>query len=361
MIQGELVIDKEELTTNELLKYVFDNGIINLSYVQEQVKMNKRKELLEKHPYKIWLGNDNKWYTYIPDEEKGRKLIKRSSQKLIEDYVCSYWKEEMENPTVKEVFYFWIRQKIEYNDICKGTFERYEKDFKRFFENELGFADKRIKSIKPDDIEPFIRKSITEYSLTAKSYGNLRTIIYGIFKCAKKSNYINWSISQTINDMEIPKKAFRKVVKEDDEEAFSDEENTVYEIREYPKTEAGIRTVIVPMEFIDILKKLKDLSGDKEYVFQNNGRLTKTLMIRKRLYLVCTKTEIKKKSPHKLRKTYASILLDNGLDKNMIEGLLGHTQIGTSEKYYHRNRKTDEKKSMIVSNLPEFKNTKLTF
>lgn len=123
----------------------------------------------------------------------------------------------------------------------------------------------------------------------------------------------------------------------------NDEGNIVYEIREYPKTEAGIRTVIIPMEFINILKKLKGLSGDKEYVFQNNGRLTKTLMVRKRLYLVCAKTGIKKKSPHKLRKTYASILLDNGLDKNMIEGLLGHTQIGTSEKYYHRNRKTDEK------------------
>lgn len=59
----------------ELLKYAVDNGMIDLSCVQEQIEMNKRKELLEKHPYKIWEGKDGKWYTYLPDGE-GRKLKK---------------------------------------------------------------------------------------------------------------------------------------------------------------------------------------------------------------------------------------------------------------------------------------------
>ena len=47
---------------NELLKYAVENGMIDISYVQEQIEMNKRNELLKKHPYKIWEGKDGKWY-----------------------------------------------------------------------------------------------------------------------------------------------------------------------------------------------------------------------------------------------------------------------------------------------------------
>lgn len=45
---------------DDLLKYAVENGMIDLSYVQEQIEMNKRKELLDKHPYKIWEGKDGK-------------------------------------------------------------------------------------------------------------------------------------------------------------------------------------------------------------------------------------------------------------------------------------------------------------
>ncbi len=37
----------------DILHYALENGIIDLSYVQEKVKMNKRKEYLEKHPFTI--------------------------------------------------------------------------------------------------------------------------------------------------------------------------------------------------------------------------------------------------------------------------------------------------------------------
>lgn len=33
---------------------------------------------------------------------------------------------------------------------------------------------------------------------------------------------------------------------------------------------------------------------------------------------------------------------------------MGHSDITTSEKYYHRNRKTLKKKSEIINSIPEF-------
>lgn len=404
----------------DLLKYIEENGMIDLAYVQEQIEMKEREKLLSKHPYSISQGKDGKWRTYLPDEDKGRRMIKRNTKEDIEKEVMLYWKQETENPTIKELFYEWIKRKLEYQDICRGTFNRYEADFKKFFENDSCFSDMRIRQVQSNEIAPFLRKSIVKYSLTAKAYSNLRTLTYGIFKFAKEKGYITWSISQTINDMELPKKAFRRVVKEDNEEVFNDDEmarlldylsatpdilnlgiilmfctgvrvgelvalkwcdvvdnsikirrteityknddgETIIEIRDYPKTEAGIRTVYVPVEFSSILKRLKLLSGNQEYIFWKDEHSIKAMQIRKRLYLACKKTGVRKKSPHKLRKTYVSILLDNGVDKRLVQDVAGHAQISTSERNYHRNRKSDKRKEEILSSLPEFREAKLMF
>ena len=76
----------------ELLKYAIENGMIDTTYVQDMIEMQKRKEILEKHQYSIWEGKNGKWYTYLPDEEKnrGKVLKKRNSQKEIEDLVVDF-------------------------------------------------------------------------------------------------------------------------------------------------------------------------------------------------------------------------------------------------------------------------------
>ena len=121
---------------NDILRFIIESGKIDINDVQNSMEAMKRKELLEKHPYKIWQGQDGKWYTYLPDEKRGRVLKKRATQKAVEDDVIKYWKEETENPTLSELFYEWMHRKLEYQDICAGTFNRYEKDFKRFFEDD---------------------------------------------------------------------------------------------------------------------------------------------------------------------------------------------------------------------------------
>lgn len=104
-----------------------------MSYVQDKVKMVRRKELLERHPYKIGQGKDGNWRTYLPDKEKGRKLVKRSSRQGVEDVVISFWKSEIENPTIKEIFTEWADRKLETGEIKNPTYERYKIDFERFF------------------------------------------------------------------------------------------------------------------------------------------------------------------------------------------------------------------------------------
>ena len=45
-----------KLSDSELLKYAVENGIIDAALLQDKIEMQKRKELLKKHPYSIWEG-----------------------------------------------------------------------------------------------------------------------------------------------------------------------------------------------------------------------------------------------------------------------------------------------------------------
>ena len=43
--------------------------------------MKENKRFLEQHRFDIWQGTNGKWYTYLPDEKKGRIQRQRNSKK----------------------------------------------------------------------------------------------------------------------------------------------------------------------------------------------------------------------------------------------------------------------------------------
>ena len=390
--------------------------MIDVEHIQEQMKMKERQVLLNQHQSKIWQGKDNKWYTYLPDEKEGRILKKRTTKKAIEDVVIAYWKEKTENPSIEDVFYKWINEKLDYNEISKATYDRYITDFKRYFMNDDKFGKQKIKKISGEEIESFIKRTISQQNLSSKSYGNLRTLIYGIFKSCK--NDISFSITQVMGDIQISRRAFKKSIREDELEVFSDQEvaiiekyildnqdiinlgilliffsgirvgelctlriedidnnilkvrrtetiyknvndKYVYEVKEFPKSEAGVRNIVLPTHSIWIVEKIISLNPNGKYLFERDGERIKALFFRKRLYSICIKNGITPKSPHKIRKTYGSILLDNGVDQRFILEQMGHSDISCSENYYHRNRKTLDKKTRIMNDITEFSIAKM--
>ena len=58
------------------------------------------------------------------------------------------------------------------------------------------------------------------------------------------------------------------------------------------------------------------------------------------LYNACDAVGIPRRSPHKIRKTYASILLDNNVAPKLIIETMGHTDISTTNGSYARRKKT---------------------
>lgn len=155
---------------NAVLQYAVEHDMLDVQYVQDQIEMLKREELLKKHPYKIWQGKDGKWRTYLPDEEKGRSMKKRNTEAEIKNIVAVYWKEKTENPTVRELYDEWITDKLKRQEIVKETRDRYNRQFDESLQE---FGKRRIKTIEEFDIEDTILNAIYEHDLTAKGYSNL--------------------------------------------------------------------------------------------------------------------------------------------------------------------------------------------
>lgn len=394
-----------------MLQFALENGMIDESTIQEKMIMNERKKYLEKHPYKIWKGKDGKWYTYLPDKKKTRRQVKRSAKNDLENIVIDYWKDELDNPTIEEVFQEWNDRRLELKKISMATHNRNEQFYKRHYRE---FGKKKIKSLCWEDFEEFLEEQISKHNLSAKAFSGLKGVTKGFLQRARKRKLIDFDVVTNLNEMEISEIEFKRTIKEDCEEVYNDEEfskivnylesnldlqnmgilllfvtgmrvgelvtlkpsdfldntikirrtetrirkenQSVYEVKDFPKTKAGARTVIIPNDYKWLAKKILHQNPFSEFVFtRKNGTRITSNCIRRRLECINQKLGIIQKSPHKIRKTYGSILLDNKIDNKLITDVMGHTTIACTENHYHRNRKTFELKAEILSSIPEFK------
>ena len=129
-------------------------------------------------------------------------------------------------------------------------------------------------------------------------------------------------------------------------------------VKEKPKTQAGVRLVSVALTEKELLVSIKERAETQPWCFcRLDGEQWKRINaagVRKRLARVCSAVGVEYRSPHKIRKTVASILLDGGVDKRFIKDNLGHADIRTTEVSYHKNRRNATQKAELLASLPEF-------
>lgn len=396
---------------NEILNYALQSGIIDINTIQTQIEMNERKKYLEMHEYKKWQDEKGKWNTYLPDEKKGRIRKKKATEKEIDNEIISFWRGKVENPTLDDVFNEWNDRRLELQKISPATHIRNKQCYNRHYKD---FGKKKIKLVDSEVIIDFLEEQIPMHNLSAKAFSNLKGITKGFLKRAKKRKLIDWSIEEAFYDLDVSDVDFKKTIKEDYEEVFNENEMSkvmdyllknqdaknigimlmfvtgirvgelvalkhevfedkyfkirrsetryvnsdgkqVYEVKEYPKTQAGVRDVVIPSDYMWLMNRIRLLNPFGEYIFvDEKGKRMTTNCFRRRLERICRELGIYRKSPHKIRKTYGSILLDNNVDNRMVEGLMGHTDISTTETRYHRNRRTIDNKQNVLSAIPEF-------
>lgn len=400
------------LSDREILNFAFDNGIIDITTIQKQIEMNERIKYLEMHNSRIWESTDGRWYTYVPDAnyEKGRRLIKRNTSRDLEDALVKFYKEWHEEPTIESVFYEWLADKMKYEEIRKQTRDRYKRDFNRFFKE---FGKRKIRYVSEYELEDFIKTSIHDLRLTSKAWSNARTILNGVFRCARKKGYTKINITNFMQELDLSRKSFKKSVKTDEKNVFTNSEvekiveyckkNTsvyhyailvaiytgmrageivalqksdvfdtyiyvhktqvryesadgeiVYEIQDETKTDMGTRKVVIAEPLKPIIKRLMLMTFEDDYIFSKNGIPIKTTALTSSLYRLCDKIEIPRRSMHVLRKTYATNLINAKVEPAVIINQMGHTDFRTTQLHYYHNDKTLEEISIMVGGAMNF-------
>lgn len=399
----------DNISNQELLNFAIKRGIIDIDAIQKEIEMAENLKYLEMHNAKIWQSTDQKWYTFLPDftRKDGKRKLKRNSKEELQKAIIFYYKSIANEPYLEDVFKEWIEQKLQYGEIQKQTYDRYQTDFVRFFK-DTSISKMKFKFISEEKLEEFIRKTIHDKQLTAKAWSGLRVLINGIFKYGKKRGYTTISITQFMGDLDLSNKIFKKRVFTDKESVFTDQEvnliisyildqepsiinfgiilafqtglrvgelsalqwqdikqkhlivnkteiryrgddgNYVYEIRENAKTEAGNRKVFLSNEAIYTLQRIKFLNPSGEYLFMKNGKRIKEKAFTTKIVKICKYINIQPRSMHKARKTYATKLLNANLDENLILNQVGHIDISTTKKYYQFNNREEEEIRKII-------------
>lgn len=88
-------------------------------------------------------------------------------------------------------------------------------------------------------------------------------------------------------------------------------------------------------EYVNVRNELFPVCSDAFFVRKNGERLSRSIVaciVKRNLSKVIT---VKKRSPHVLRHTFATAMLNNGADLGSIKELLGHESLATTEIYTH--------------------------
>ena len=389
--------DKIEMEIREMLVQVED--------------MKKKKIYLSMHQHQIWNGKDGGWYTYLEINHK-RKQIKRNSREKIEDAIVDFYYKKECNPYIEDVFEEWIAEKMEYQEISKGSADRYQNDFKRFF-SKCNLTNKRIGTIVEEDIEKFVKSAIVEHHLTRKAYSGMRLLILGIFKFAKKKKYTSLSISYIMNDLQISRKSFAPNPIDRKKEVFTEDEIIIVTdycrqhpdiwnlaillcfetglrvgelsalkhsdisehsihvqrtevkckdekgrwklfVGEFPKTEAGNRHLIIPVQASDTIRQIEELNPAGNFLFEHDGKRIRGNTFNKRLSRICDAVNIPHRTMHKIRKTYGTTLLDSDTNESLVAEMMGHADISTTKQYYYYSNKNSAHKQQQIDNAISF-------
>lgn len=366
-------------------------GIIDTDALLVQVEEMEKKQFLQMHQNAVWQDSKGRWTTYLPEtKEHKRRLVKKTDRVDLDMQIIEFYKTETENPTLDEVFQAWIQDKVQHKEVERQTLDRYTTDYERFFAE---FGKQRMKDITEFELEDFIKDTIAEKQLTAKAWSNLRIIINGVFKYGKRRSYTQISITSFMGDLELSKKAFKRPETTDEKQVFTNSEIEkiyaeiakekqtlltlgikltfqtglragelatlkysdledhklkvsrtevrhkengayIFGVRETTKGRDGYREIYITDEALETIKQIRRINPFTEYIFEKNGKLMHGHAFSDKCSRLCRAAGVTPKSLHKIRKTYATKLLNAGVPEKLITKQMGHTDIETTKKYY---------------------------
>ena len=115
-----------------------------------------------------------------------------------------------------------------------------------------------------------------------------------------------------------------------------------FEVEDSLKKGSPPREILTTDECFDLVKRVRAMLFKKGIVRERIFETATESSIQLKLYRMCDELGIPRRSPHKLRKTYISTLLNNQVDPDFVMRQAGHRQLQTTLNNYAYSTTRDE-------------------
>lgn len=256
--------------------------------------------------------------------------------------------------------------------LSQNTIDAYNRDLNDFL-NFCGETD--LNKIQRTIINSYVR-TLHEKKYSPTSIMRKIASLRGFFKWANANEIIKTNPTLTLEQPKVPQKLPKVVSVQDIEEILSQNLNKVervivellygcglrvselvnLKINDYDLngkflecTGKGSKDRLVPLGN-KAISAIKDYMPEREYLIQKYKLDTKNLLVndrgknisRQEIYTFIHnhgKILHKAISPHTLRHSFATHLLENGADLRVVQELLGHSDVSTTQLYTHVSKK----------------------
>jgi integrase/recombinase XerD len=250
-------------------------------------------------------------------------------------------------------------QKLENELKIRGFSDKTIKMYVFYNKKFLEFVGKPPEQVNEDDIKAFIAKKL-ENGTSTKSILLIKAALKFLYDEVLKKNIV------TFKSPKVPKKLPTVLTKEEVKRIIEVTENEKHKLMIMLLYSSGLRLselinlkvgdleldekvgwvrtgkgekdrlFILSDKVVERIKKVIDGKRPEDYVFQGRKGKISERLVQKVVNLAAKKAGINKKvSPHTFRHSFATHLLEGGENIRMIQELLGHSSLNTTQVYTH--------------------------